>query len=99
MVQSIIESGKKRQQTFEGRLIKVKNDQINKSFTVRKISSGQVGVERIWPLNSPNIINIKMIKAGQIKKAKLYHLRQQIGKQAVALKVRKPKRMKIKATS
>lgn len=95
VTQKIKEGGKERQQVFEGRLIKVKNGPATKSFTVRKIAAGQIGVERIWAVGSPLIVKIQMKKPGQVKKAKLYHLRDRIGKQAVILKTRTPKKIKL----
>ena len=96
VTQSIKEGDKIRQQVFTGRLIRVKGDKDSKTFTVRKIAAGQIGVERIWPLSSPGIINITMKKAGQAKRAKLYYLRERIGKKAIKIKVAKPKKVKIK---
>lgn len=71
--QKIKEGEKTRVQTFEGVVIAI--NKTAKSFTVRKISDG-VGVERIWPINSPWIDNIKVIKkAAKVRRAKLYYLR------------------------
>ncbi len=70
------ENVKTRSQIFEGIVIAIKNSGNGKSFTVRKISADKVGVERIWPLNSPWIEKIEVKrKAAKIRKAKLYYLR------------------------
>jgi large subunit ribosomal protein L19 len=69
-------------QTFEGVVIAISaGGGINKTFTVRKISNG-VGVERIFPIHSPNIETIKVLKRGKVRRAKLYYLRNLKGKAA-----------------
>ena len=73
----IEEEGKSRIQIFEGVLIALKNYGENQTITVRKIGAGGIGVERIWPLVSPNIEKIEIKKKGDYRKAKLYHLREQ----------------------
>jgi len=80
ILQKIQEGDKTRLQPFEGIVIAIKGDGENKMFTVRKIAAGSIGVERIWPLNSPWIDNIKVIKKGQVRRAKLYYLRNTPGK-------------------
>ncbi len=79
----IVEGEKERIQAFEGVVIrKHRGDQNNKaSFTVRKTSQGH-GVERIFPLHSPRIESIKILKVGQVRRAKLYYLRKRRGKAA-----------------
>lgn len=77
----IIEGDKERIQVFTGVCIKIKGSGINKTFTVRKISNG-VGVERIFPLHSPRIDKIEMVKVGHVRRAKLYYLRNLQGKAA-----------------
>lgn len=76
ILQKIQEGDKTRLQPFEGIVIAIKGEGENKMFTVRKIAAGGIGVERIWPLNSPWIDNIKVIKKGQVRRAKLYYLRE-----------------------
>ena len=75
----IKEEGKVRIQMFEGTVIREKGTGATKTFTVRRISYGE-GVERIFPLHSPNIDRIKVSKKGKVKRAKLYYLRTKIGK-------------------
>jgi len=78
---SIIEGDKERIQPFEGDVISIRGTGLNKSFTVRKISSG-VGVERIFRFNSPKISKIEILKKGNVRRAKLYYLRNLSGKAA-----------------
>lgn len=84
----VVEGDKERIQTFEGDVISVRGSGLNKSFTVRKVSSG-VGVERIFPINSPKIAKIELLKEGNVRKAKLYYLRNLSGK-AARIKSKKP---------
>ncbi|VFP81167.1 50S ribosomal protein L19 [Buchnera aphidicola (Cinara kochiana kochiana)] len=77
----ILEGNKKRIQSFEGIVIAKRNRNLNSSFTVRKISNGE-GVERTFLIHSPNIHEIKIIKKGLVKRAKLYYLRNRTGKSA-----------------
>jgi large subunit ribosomal protein L19 len=77
----VIEGDKERLQSFEGDVISVRGSGLNKTFTVRKMSSG-VGVERIFPFNSPKIAKVELLKEGDVRKAKLFYLRSLSGKAA-----------------
>ncbi|MHC1737773.1 MAG: 50S ribosomal protein L19 [Ignavibacteriaceae bacterium] len=77
----VIEGDKERVQPFEGDVISIRGSKENRSFTVRKISSG-VGVERIFPYNSPKIAKIELLKEGDVRRAKLFYLRNLSGKAA-----------------
>lgn len=77
----VIEGDKERIQPFEGDVISIRGGGINKTFTVRKISSG-VGVERIFPFNSPKIAKVEVLKIGDVRRAKLFYLRNLSGKAA-----------------
>ena len=77
----VIEGKNERIQMFEGICIARKNDGINSSFTVRKISFGE-GVEKVFPLYSPNVAKIELVKYGKVRRAKLYYLRSLFGKKA-----------------
>lgn len=77
----IIEGNKQRIQIFRGNVIQIKGEGSTRTFTVRKISGG-VGVERIFPLASPNIAEIKVLKRGKVRRARLYYLRDAIGQKA-----------------
>lgn len=77
----IKEGDKVRIQQFQGVVIKIKGERLNKSFVVRKIASG-VGVERIFPMFSPQIETVEVKKLGKVRRAKLYYLRGLTGKKA-----------------
>ncbi|MBF0252511.1 MAG: 50S ribosomal protein L19 [Candidatus Omnitrophica bacterium] len=81
----ITEGDKTRIQIFSGVVISEKGGGVNKNFTVRRISYGE-GVERIFPYNSPLIENIVVKKRGNVRRAKLYYLRQRVGKSATKVK-------------
>ena len=77
----IVEGGKERIQSFRGDVIKSQGNGATASFTVRKISDG-VGVERLFPILSPNIDSIQLNKSGKVRRSKLYYLRERSGKSA-----------------
>lgn len=77
----IIEGNKERIQIFRGNVLQIKGEGLNKTFTVRKISSG-VGVERIFPMSSPNIAELKVLKRGKVRRSRLFYLRDAIGQRA-----------------
>ncbi|OGW76838.1 MAG: 50S ribosomal protein L19 [Omnitrophica bacterium RIFCSPLOWO2_02_FULL_45_16] len=76
----IIEEGKARAQSFEGVVIARKGSGLRETLTVRKISYGE-GVERVFPLHSPSVEKIVVVKKGDVKRAKLYYLKKKIGKE------------------
>ena len=80
------EDDKSRIQVFEGLVIGVKGSQENKSFTVRKIGAGNIGVERIIPLMSPNLDSIVIKSKGNVRRAKLTYLKNRIGRLALRVK-------------
>jgi large subunit ribosomal protein L19 len=77
----VVEGNKGREQAFQGVVIKRRGGGAGESFTVRKISSG-IGVERVFPLYSPNIKSVKVIRRGKVRRSKLYYLRDRVGKAA-----------------
>ncbi len=77
----VIEGTKERIQAFEGIVIAKKNSGIRETFTVRRVSYG-IGVERTFPLHSPKVADIKVVKRGKVRRAKLYYLRDLTGKAA-----------------
>ncbi len=78
---NIIEGNKKRVQDYQGLVIKMRGSGVSKSFTVRKNSNG-VGVERVFPMNSPIVAYVKVVSHGKVRRAKLYYLRGRKGKSA-----------------
>jgi large subunit ribosomal protein L19 len=77
----IVEGANERIQIYEGVVIAKRHSGIRKTFTVRKISYG-VGVERIFPLHSPRIERVEVVRRGRVRRAKLYYLRDRVGKAA-----------------
>ena len=75
----IIEGTRERIQVFESTVIKVQGTGLRKTFTVRKLASG-VGVEKTWPLPSPNVADVKVVRYGKVRRAKLFYLRERTGK-------------------
>ena len=82
----IEEEGKTRSQIFEGVIIAIKGRESGKSFTVRKIGANSIGVERIIPLQSPFLQKITHITIGNVRRSKLYYLRERIGRRALRVK-------------
>jgi large subunit ribosomal protein L19 len=81
----IEEGDRKRKQIFEGVVISLGGSGIGRSFTVRKISYGE-GVEKVFPLHSPVVEKVDIVRKGDVRKAKLYYLRARIGKKATRVK-------------
>ena len=77
----IREGSRERIQMFEGTVIAIKGSGISKTFTVRRLSYG-VGIERVFPLHSPNVESVQVIRSGKVRRAKLYYLRDRVGKAA-----------------
>ncbi len=77
----IKEGNRERIQVFEGTVIKKQGGSNRETFTVRKISNG-VGVEKTWPLHSPNVEKVEIVRKGKVRRAKLYYLRDRVGKAA-----------------
>lgn len=77
----IREGNKERIQAYEGTVIARKGSGISETFTVRRISYG-VGVERVFPIHSPHVANVEVVRHGRVRRAKLYYLRGRVGKAA-----------------
>ena len=75
----IREGERERIQAFEGTVIAKRGSGISETFTVRRVSYG-VGVERVFPVNSPNVADVKVIRRGKVRRAKLFYLRNRVGK-------------------
>lgn len=84
--QKIVEGDKTRTQVFKGIVIGIKGHQDLKSFTVRKIATAGVAIEKIFPLETPTITKIEVVKKGKVRRAKLYYLRNRVGKKATKVK-------------
>lgn len=88
--QRILEGEKERTQVFSGLVISRKGEGMCEMFTVRRVVQGE-GVERTFPLNSPKIAKIEVKRSGKVRRAKLYYLRDRVGKDATRLRERKRK--------
>jgi len=77
----VVESGKERIQVFQGNVIAIQGSGIAETYTVRKLSYG-VGVERTFPKHSPSVAKLEVLKHGDVRRAKLYYLRDRVGKAA-----------------
>jgi len=77
----IVEGTRERTQMFEGTVIKRQNGGVRETFTVRRMSYG-VGVEKTWPLHSPRVERIEVVRRGVVRRAKLFYLRDRVGKAA-----------------
>lgn len=77
----IVEGNKERVQMFEGTVIKKQNGGLRETFTVRRVSYG-VGVEKTWPIHSPRLEKVEVVRRGVVRRAKLFYLRDRVGKKA-----------------
>ncbi len=77
----IKEGNRERIQVFEGTVLKIQGGGNRTTFTVRKISNG-VGVEKTWPMHSPNVEKVEVVRRGKVRRAKLNYLRERVGKKA-----------------
>ena len=77
----IKEGNRERIQIFEGTVLKRQGGSSRETFTVRKNSNG-VGVEKTWPLHSPSVVNVEVVRYGKVRRAKLFYLRDRVGKAA-----------------
>ncbi|MCI7790949.1 MAG: 50S ribosomal protein L19 [Lachnospiraceae bacterium] len=77
----IKEGNRERVQVFEGTVLKIQGGSNRETFTVRKISNG-VGVEKTWPMHSPNVEKVELVRSGKVRRAKLNYLRDRVGKKA-----------------
>ncbi len=77
----VVESGKERIQVFQGNIIAIQGSGIAETYKVRKLSYG-VGVERTFPVHSPSVAKVEVVRRGDVRRAKLYYLRDRVGKAA-----------------
>lgn len=78
----VVEGEKERIQVFEGVVLQRKGDGIHETFTVRKIGSGGIGVERIFPLHTPRVAEIEVLRRGKVRQSKIYYMRKLRGRAA-----------------
>lgn len=84
--QTVKEGEKTRTQAFQGIVIAIRGEGQGKNFIVRKMAVGGIGVEKIFPVNTPTVTGIEIIKKGKVRRAKLYYLRNLLGKKATKIK-------------
>lgn len=89
--QKIQEGEKERVQNFTGIVIAIKGNQGEKTFTVRRIAAGAIGVEKIFPFDMPSLVSVKIVKQASTRRSKLYYLRERGGKAAMQLPDKKVK--------
>jgi len=85
----VIEGDKSRIQPFEGLVISIRGSDMSKTFTVRRIGADSIGIERIFQLKSPNIQKLEVVKKGFVRRAKLFYMRDKVGKAAKRVKEEK----------
>ena len=86
----VVEGAKERVQVFQGAVIRRQGSGLRETFTVRKVSYG-VGVERTFPVHSPTIAKVEVVSRGDVRRAKLYYLRDRVGKSAKIKEKREPR--------
>jgi large subunit ribosomal protein L19 len=86
----IIEGKTKRIQIFEGLVLCIKNTGVRKTFTVRKVSYG-VGVERVFPVHSPRVMKVEIVRPGKVRRSKIYYIRDKVGKDSKIKELITPK--------
>jgi len=79
----IVEGNKERLQAFEGICISKRHSGMRENFTIRKIAAGGIGVERTFPVQSPLVDSLAVVRRGRVRRAKLYYLRKRVGKSAI----------------
>ena len=94
----IVEGDRERVQVFQGVVIKLRGSGVNRSFTVRRTAAHGVGVERTFPLYSPRVEKVQVLRHGHVRRAKLYFLRERRGR-AARLRERRPPKGQPRATS
>ena len=94
----VVEGNRERLQAFEGTVIAKRNGGIRETFTVRRMSYG-IGVERTFPINSPRVDHVEMIRRGKVRRAKLYYLRERQGKAAKIKEVKRVLSRPVKTTA
>lgn len=95
VTQNIVEGKKSRKQTFEGIVIGIKGKGVGKTFTLRKIGSGQIGIEKIYPLAAPTIETVKVVREGikGVRRSKLYYLREKSRRESEKIYSRSSKKI------
>jgi len=101
VIQKFREGEKERRQAFEGIVIAIKGRESGRTFTVRRVGTGQIGIERIFVLNSPSLEEVRVVKKGGpgIRRAKLYYLRKKSKKEIDTIFLKAGKRTKSKKAS
>ncbi|GAB4559164.1 MAG: 50S ribosomal protein L19 [Anaerolineae bacterium] len=85
----IVEGNRERVQVFQGTVIRIRKGGVNSTFTVRRIASHGIGVERTFPFHSPRVVKVEVLRHGKVRRAKLYFLRERRGKKARLKEVRR----------
>lgn len=97
--QRIQEDEKTRTQVFEGIVISIRGESVNRTFTVRRLGAGGIGIERIFPLNSPFIEKVDVVARGEVRRAKLYYLREKPSREIAEIAKRRTRKEQAKKQS